>query len=579
MNVQESNKGLNSKKISIFISIGIFGLYILPFLMLHKSTYIHVHDNLDSIFLYYHHLANLGHIFTFDNDIILENIMNGLPIYCLPSIPIVVLLYFLFGSFAGYIINDIVVHLIAFIGMYLLLKEYFIKNANQRYIVIFLSLCFALIRFESGYGISVSGQPLLFYAFLNILNQKQKIIDSVFIIFYPFYELFVLAGVFIVGALVTILIVDIVKNKNLNLRFLIWIFIFTFLCFIAEYKLFYGVLFANSFVPHRVEWAFDDITIWSVSIEAVKLFFQTGYHSGTFGTYIIIFSFITTFAMVRRAKKKLKPILIWLPSAIIAICIFHGLYIFGAHASRLGDIIPLLKSFQANRLSFFLPLLWFLLFAASLNEIRKFKKSSWIIYGLLISQLAFVGFENKEFHYNLRQLQVKMLKPETDEIFLNFKQFFAENLFLQIKDYINIPQENYRVVSIGLHPSIAQYNGFYTLDSYQNLYSLKYKHEFRKIIAPELEKHAKLKDYFDGWGSRCYVFVSELKNSCKVRCSKRSNYTISKLEINSKALKKMGGKYIISAVYINNYKELNLFFEKLFEHKDSYWKIFLYKVN
>ena len=578
MNGHESNRNLTSKKISIFISIGLLVLYILPFIILQKSTYIHVHDNLDGSFLSYHLLANLGLIFTFNNDIILDNIMNGLPIYCLSSIPFVVLFYFILGPFAGYIVNDIVVHFIAFFGMYLLLKEYFLKEPEERYLVIFLSICFALIRFESGYGISVAGQPILLYAFLNLCNQKQKIVDYVVIIVYPFYELFVLTGVFIVGGLMTILMVDIVRNKKLNLRFLVWIFIFIFLCFIAEFKLFHGVLFAKSFIPHRVEWAFDDITIMSVSMEAIKLFFQTGYHSGAFGTYAIIFSFITASAMVWRTQEKLKPMLIWLPSAIIAICIFHGLYIWGAYESGIGDIIPLFKSFQVNRISYFLPLLWFLLFAISLNEIRKFTKSSWIIYGCLIFHLILVGFENIDFRHNLRQLHAEIFKAEADENYPNFKQFFAENLFFQIKDYINIPQENYRVVSIGLHPSISQYNGFYTLDSYQSIYPLRYKHEFRKIIAPELDKHAKLKKYFDGWGSRCYVFVSELKNSCYLSCSSRSNYTINKLEINSKALKEMGGKYIISAVSINNYKELNLSFEKVFEHKDSYWKIFLYRV-
>ncbi|MDQ0218917.1 hypothetical protein J2S21_002011 [Peribacillus cavernae] len=42
-------------------------------------------------------------------------------------------------------------------------------------------------------------------------------------------------------------------------------------------------------------------------------------------------------------------------------------------------------------------------------------------------------------------------------------EFYAEKLFQNIKEHIAQPQEDYRVVSIGIHPAIAQYNGFYTI--------------------------------------------------------------------------------------------------------------------
>ena len=70
-----------------------------------------------------------------------------------------------------------------------------------------------------------------------------------------------------------------------------------------------------------------------------------------------------------------------------------------------------------------------------------------------------------------------------------------------------MPVEDYRVASIGIHPAIAQYNGFYTLDTYNNFYPLSYKHEFRKIIEKELEKNKKIRNYFDAWGGRCYFFT------------------------------------------------------------------------
>ena len=41
----------------------------------------------------------------------------------------------------------------------------------------------------------------------------------------------------------------------------------------------------------------------------------------------------------------------------------------------------------------------------------------------------------------------------------------------------------------------------------------------------------------------------------------------------------MGGEYIISSVEILNADELQLQLEKKFEHPDSFWDIYLYKVT
>ena len=53
---------------------------------------------------------------------------------------------------------------------------------------------------------------------------------------------------------------------------------------------------------------------------------------------------------------------------------------------------------------------------------------------------------------------------------------------------------------------------------------------------------------------------------------------IKSLDLNTKALKEMGGEYIFSAVEILNYAENGLSLEKAFERKNSPWKIYLYKV-
>lgn len=179
--------------------------------------------------------------------------------------------------------------------------------------------------------------------------------------------------------------------------------------------------------------------------------------------------------------------------------------------------------------------------------------------------------------------QILVLIPFNEEIHYrvihhmpSFREFYATELFQEIKEYIGRPQSEYRVVSIGLHPAISQYNGFYTLDTYSNFYPLRYKYQFREIIANELEKNKKLRIYFDEWGSRCYVFVDELGKKYDFR--KKSKRVIQHLDMNTDALYEMGGRYIFSSLPIENAHENNLIFEKSFEHPESAWKVYLYRV-
>ena len=188
-------------------------------------------------------------------------------------------------------------------------------------------------------------------------------------------------------------------------------------------------------------------------------------------------------------------------------------------------------------------------------------------------QLVVILFSNTEFNLNYVKLVSGDALPIT-----TFRSFYAEDLFAQMKDYIQKPQKEYRVVSVGLHPSISQYNGFYALDSYQNNYPLSYKLKFRDIIAKELDKNDGLKREFDNWGNRCYMYNDELKNSCYLKCLKDSNEKIEHLDINTKALRGMGAEYVFSSVPISNHQEIDLNFEKKFDHPDSKWSVYLYSL-
>lgn len=94
---------------------------------------------------------------------------------------LIMLLYKLLDPFSAYLVNHILVHSTAFFGMYLFCCNYLlmdeIKNANHIFICFGVSLAFGILPFYDMYGLSIAGQPLLLYSFLNLLNDKGKLFD------------------------------------------------------------------------------------------------------------------------------------------------------------------------------------------------------------------------------------------------------------------------------------------------------------------------------------------------------------------------------------------------------------------
>ena len=164
--------------------------------------------------------------------------------------------------------------------------------------------------------------------------------------------------------------------------------------------------------------------------------------------------------------------------------------------------------------------------------------------------------------------------------YISYNQFYATELFDQIKKDIKQPIDSFKVISIGIEPMIAMYNGFNTLDGYVTDYKKSYKVNFRKIIEKELDKSEHWRSYFDNWGSRCYVFVSELEFIGKdYRLHYHSipkDFKIKNLDLNIEAFKNLGGLYIISNVEIINYSTKGLIFINEYQNKNSPYNLRLY---
>nr|MCR5726730.1 DUF6044 family protein [Lachnospiraceae bacterium] len=147
---------------------------------------------------------------------------------------------------------------------------------------------------------------------------------------------------------------------------------------------------------------------------------------------------------------------------------------------------------------------------------------------------------------------------------------FCLEEFDRIDRYIGKDKSTYKVVSVGIHPSLALYSGFYTLDGYSNNYDVEYKYEFGNIIDQELEKNPEIYKYFWGWGNRCYAFSADIGKD--VTNAVLPNEI--ELDYDFEKLKQLGGEYIISSVQVSN-DEVHMVKEFSSDNKTLY----LYSIN
>lgn len=549
----------NEQRLLLFAFLAIV-LCVSPLFILGENAHIRVHDNLDSNLAWYKVLAKSGEI-TGPINATIPQIINGLPRNAFGTeFNLIVWLYVLFPTMLAYAISQLITRIIAFLGMYLLLKKHFLTNLDWALFRIGTALAFALTPFWPSGMLSTLGMPLALWALLNIRKGEKSWTNYLVLTLLPFYSSFVLGFFFFLSAMGIFWLVDLIRRKGWNWRFFTAIGYMTLIFLLTEYRLVYSFLFDDD--PNsRDEYFHARLSVWRCLRLTFKNFILGHHHVATIHTLIILPSiFLALYFVIYRKLWKQEKVFVFLFWLNLGLSAWYAFWFYKGWLP-LTERFHFLDTFNFARYHFLRPLVIYLLFALSLKiiwfqGIRWKKLTNYIVLG----QIVVVFLFNEEILFKN--------KPTV-------KQFFAEEQFNEIKEYIGLPQEEYQVVSIGLHPAIAQYNGFYTLDTYNNFYPLSYKYEFRKIIERELEKNKTIRTYFDEWGGRCYIFTAELGKHYMFK--KHSKKRLKNLELNLEPFKKMGGKYIFSAIPIDNASENQLILDKVFESKTSAWKIYLYK--
>ncbi len=556
-----------NRKWAILACLGIIG-YLMPYFVLGEDTHIRVHDNLDSNIVWYHLLAQSGQIFAAPGTT-LPNVINGLPRSALSSsLDTMTWLYVIFKPFTAYVINQAIMRFAAFFGMYGLLRFLFRSKENRgfhEWIAAGVGLGFALLPFWPSGALSIAGLPAALLAFLNI-RRDGKHANKIYwglLFLLPFDSSLILTFGFFIGLVGLLWLYDWWKQKQVNLPLFYALIMMSCIYLLKDYLLIASMFFGEGFTSHRAEFNLGHNSF----SETIRLFnknFIFGHtHDLSIHQKVILPTVIAALLVAFYKKVSFKGIAVPLTMNVL-LSFWYALWYWEGWRG-LKNHFALLNTFNFSRIHFLHPFLWYAAFAFALVMIGKHVKfGKWMILILMVLQLNMLFKLDEEFKY--REIGTP-----------TFKEFYSTDLFREIKDYIHEPPEDYRVVSVALHPVIAQYNGMYTLDTYNVTYPLAYKHKFRKIIAPELAKDPELRNYFDTWGGRLYMYSSELGKHYMF--TKNSHKTLEHLTINTQQLHRLGGDYILSGLPIKDYRSLNLAFEKSFENNQSPWKIYLYKVK
>ena len=545
----------------ILFALLVLVIYLSPLFILQENAHIRVHDNLDSNLAWYKVLARSGEMFGVV-DATIPQIINGqLQRNAFGTeYSIIVWLYALFPTMIAYGLSQALTRVVAFIGMYLLLKKHFLPGGKWMDLQIGCALAFALTPFWPSGMLSTLGMPLALWAFLNIRARTGTWKEYLVLTLLPLYASIVLGFFFFLSAMGFFWLVDGLRGKGWNLRLLTAIAYMTSIFMLVEYRLVFSFLYTAE--PNsRDEYFHAHLSFWRAVRLTLKNYTLGHTHVMTVHTlFILPATFIAIYFIYKKKLWKQEKLFVFLFALNILLSIWYAFWFYEGWVP-LTKRFHFMNTFNFARYHFLRPLVIYSGFALALKIIA-LQGGSWVRTAkwLLLLQILFLGLFNDEIIYQQ--------KPTVQE-------FFAEDLFKDIKEHIGLRQEEYRVASIGIHPAISQYNGFYTIDTYNNFYPLSYKHQFRKIIEKELAKNKTIRKYFDQWGGRCYLFTAQLGKRYMIK--KDSKRHLKHLQLNTEVFKEMGGRYILSALPIDNAEENHLSLDRVFVSKTSAWKIYLYK--
>ena len=558
---------MNKRQLLHFLAAGIIALilYELPYLVQGENSHIRIHDNLDSpanvyAAMFFKENANQPEALTF--------ILGGLPDTCkAPLIKGVTFAFWLLPPYWAYTLNDFVVRLVGFIGMFLLLLQLGGKND---YLIFGVSLAFGFLPFYSIYGLSVTALPLFTLVLVLALKRDKTVYTIVAVlalsILLPFYVSLSFSGIYVILLMGLVWLVNFIKFRRPQPLLMLSIVLIILAFLTAEFDLIANEFSTKPIIWHRQEFASTKSFLLTAK-ETISLIVLSYYHAeanpfpfiwSTIGLYGVLYLRHETGAIL-----KYRHVILCL-SFITVATLSYFIFNEGEFLS-IGKKLGFLRSFNMSRLYVFFPLVFSYLFYVTLSVLYKSDKKARILaLGLVCCQIAFCFGRSDWIVYRNEP---------------SYSEFVSHSLFNKAEMSIGKNRASFRIACLGFHPSIAHFNGYQTVDGYWIVFPLKYKHSFRRVIDKELDKSSSLRSYFDDWGSRCYLMSSEIGRNFYVT-KNNAIKQVQNLQLNTRYLKdQLHASYIFSSVEIANSERLKLSLVDAIVDDSSAIDLYIYKIS
>ncbi len=393
-------------------------------------------------------------------------------------------------------------------------------------------------------------------------------------LFFPFFSSLVHGGFAIEMYLIIILILSWRKlEKNSRMSYLLFFVILTFSYVFVNYRLFYQHLLDSSYVSHREGYVLAENSL-QASLSTAINYLINGHmmHFPSLHKYIIIpLSFFSTLILIFRGIRfRLMPF----EKYFLLVMLFHFLisFVFGILSygpiARFISALPLFRSFTLYRIIIVHATLWYLSFFAVIHILSRSFRNCVILGNPFVYFFLAVSIS---LQLGLALIQLPPLSyPRRN--FPSFDEYLSSDLFQRIKNDIQMPENSYRSICLGIDPSVALMNGFFTLDGMFTDYPLSYKKKFSDLLVDEIQDDQTLWRYFYNWGNCLVLMSSEIsvpfqKNSLPI--------SVSRFRMNHECFKSMGGLIVLSRFNIMNAADLGL--ELMKEYENSCYRISVYR--
>ncbi|MDD6812015.1 MAG: DUF6044 family protein [Lachnospiraceae bacterium] len=552
------------------------------FFYLGEKSYIAVHDNMDLFLAQFQMLKNTGSFWKHGVDV---PFLGGISRDNLPSeLSLYSMLYMIFPTYTAYILGLLLQVVIAIVSFRLLAKElYPEKYETYRPLIYMTGFAYGIIHFFPAFGFAFASMPLAAYLLIKIYRKPSKWLYLALFI-YPLVSYFSYMGIFILGYLVIAVIWLSIRDKKPTWSLIFALFVLALGYVICEYRLF-GQMLLSDEVTIRSTIVNASLSLKEVLQEIFTVWKDGIFHADGVHTRLVLPICVVYFIgnnayylWKRKPKLIFHDTFNFVMLFLLFNSLIYGLYDFEPLRTLVETIVPPLEGWQFNRTIFFNPFLWYAALFLILK--RLYDAGTWQMWiaNILICVAALVIIlaptRYNDLYYTCYYRAYEHFHGvEVDN--LDYEQFYAVDLFEEIKEDICYEEE--WAVAYGLHPAILEYNGIATLDGYLGFYSQQYKEDFRKVIAPALERMEETRIYYDDWGARAYLYSGT--DLSIVNATKTVYATDYDIYIDTQALKALGGEYIFSRLELSNAEEKNLSLKGDYTAEDGSYTIYVYHVD